>query len=82
MDLDVDADLVPLLVPLTLASSMPLGVLELLTSVLDELELLADFPGFESGLGSFLDLVEPEDPEAQVKEGMVSPCAIYSSVNS
>ena len=87
MDLDVDPDLVPLLFPLedlTFASTLPLGVFELFTSVLYELELLADFPDFESGLGSFLVLVEPEEPEAPAIEGMISPCtfAICSSVNS
>ena len=38
LDLEDDPDLVPLVVPLVvLASSFPLGVLEPLTSVLDEL---------------------------------------------
>ena len=87
MDLDVDPDLVPLLFPLEdlpVASSLPLEVLELLTSDLEELELLVDFPVFESGLGSVLFLVEPEEPEAPATEGMISPCAcaICSSVNS
>ena len=60
---------------LALTSSFPFGVLlEYLTAFFGE--LLADFPAFGSFLVSFLDLVEPEEPEEPATEGMTSPCAI------